>query len=52
MVKCKACGTEFASPIQFDRGSFERPDVQMDSNSYQCPNGHSKSYNKADHFFR
>lgn len=52
MVACKTCGVEFAAPIQMDRGSFERPSVSMNSNGYQCPRGHSATYDKADHFFR
>ena len=50
MVKCKTCGLEFAAEAQLDPESFEA--VGMSNTSYECPRGHTATYDKEDHFFR
>jgi len=49
-LKCKTCGTEFASGISADRGSFET--MQLVGNSHNCPNGHVNRYDKEDYYFK
>ncbi len=50
VVKCKACSSTFASPIQMDEYSLAS--AHLSDNAYSCPRcGTSSSYNKEDHFF-
>jgi len=48
-IKCKSCGKEFISPIQFSEKSFEASSI---NNSYQCPHCFvSNKYDKKDHHY-
>lgn len=48
-VRCKICGTKFASGISVDKKSFET--LTLKNNHHKCPRGHLHSYNKEDYFF-
>ena len=50
--KCKACGKEHLSPINFqNKSSFESSELQ--NNTFKCPNTNmSSSYNKGDLFWK
>jgi hypothetical protein len=48
-VHCKTCNKTFSSGIQMDEISFKT--VQLVGNSYTCPDGHTNTYDKQDHFF-
>jgi len=49
-VKCKKCGSKFASGIAMDRKSFETSTLV--ANYHTCPKGHTHQYNKEDYFFQ
>jgi hypothetical protein len=48
-LKCKTCGTKFASGISVDETSFKT--LNLVNNSHTCPKGHTHAYNKQDYSF-
>jgi hypothetical protein len=48
-LKCKICGTKFASGIAVDEKSYKT--LSLINNSHTCPKGHVSSYNKQDYSF-
>jgi len=49
-LKCKTCGLEFASGMNFDKKSFETSILK--ANYHTCPKGHSNKYDKKDYYFK
>ncbi len=50
-VKCKSCASDFLSPIQLDKSSFES--ANLNNNSFQCPKcNKANSYDKEDMHFK
>jgi hypothetical protein len=49
-LKCKTCGIEFASGMNFDKKSFETSILK--GNYHTCPKGHSNKYDKKDYYFK
>ncbi len=51
-LTCKVCGVVFDRPTQMPRGTFEDPSISISDESYECPQGHMATYEKADMHFR
>jgi len=50
MLKCKSCGREFPSGLDFSKEAFETS--KLENNTHQCPFcKHSDVYNKPDYYF-
>jgi hypothetical protein len=47
-VRCPQCQTEFNSPVQFDKASFENPTNVVTEIGTFCPKGHPMTFEKSD----